>query len=118
MLRRRLYFNLGRYSDRIDRVPFVVEGVERSSAKPLTSQAQITITPSAGGRNITLERLSEERILVREPGLGTRQAVDRLFAEHGLEIEPYMKLGSSEVIKQGMMAGLGISVLSRHNLRR
>ncbi len=28
-----------------------------------------------------------------------------------------MELGSSEAIKQGVMARLGISVLSRHNLR-
>jgi DNA-binding transcriptional LysR family regulator len=28
-----------------------------------------------------------------------------------------MELGSSEAIKQAVMAGLGISVLSRHNLR-
>ena len=28
-----------------------------------------------------------------------------------------MELGGSEAIKQGVMAGLGLSVLSRHNLR-
>ncbi|NOZ10560.1 MAG: LysR family transcriptional regulator [Gammaproteobacteria bacterium] len=67
--------------------------------------------------NITLEQLSKERFLVRESGSGTRLAVDRLFAEQGLEIQPYMDLGSSEAIKQAVMAGLGISVLSRHNLR-
>jgi len=67
--------------------------------------------------SISLQRLSEERFLVREPGSGTRQAMDRLFAEHGLKIEPYMELGSSEAIKQAVMAGLGLSVLSLHNLR-
>lgn len=71
----------------------------------------------AGARSITLERLSRERFLVREPGSGTRQAVDRQFAEQGIKITPYMELGSSEAIKQGVMAGLGFSVLSRHNLR-
>jgi len=73
--------------------------------------------PLSSAHNITLEKLSQERFLVREPGSGTRQAVDRLFSEHELKITPYMELGSSEAIKQGVMAGLGLSVLSRHNLR-
>lgn len=67
--------------------------------------------------SISLQQLSEERFLVREAGSGTRLAVNRVFAEQGLEIKPYMELGSSEAIKQAVMAGLGISVLSRHNLR-
>ena len=67
--------------------------------------------------SITLEQLSKERFLVRETGSGTRLAVERLFAEQGLAVQPYMELGSSEAIKQAVMAGLGISVLSRHNLR-
>lgn len=54
---------------------------------------------------------------MREAGSGTRLAIERIFAEQGLEIQAYMELGSSEAIKQAVMAGLGISVLSRHNLR-
>ncbi len=73
--------------------------------------------PLTKNRSITLRQLSEERFLVREAGSGTRLAIERLFAEQGLEIQPYMELGSSEAIKQAVMAGLGISVLSRHNLR-
>lgn len=73
--------------------------------------------PFSAMHDISLENLTQQRFLVREPGSGTRQAVERLFAEQGLKIEPYMELGSIEAIKQGVMAGLGISVLSRHNLR-
>ncbi|WP_246499569.1 LysR family transcriptional regulator [Thiothrix unzii] len=73
--------------------------------------------PLAGERNITLERIAQERFLSREEGSGTRAARIRLFAEHGLEANVYMELGSSEAIKQAVMAGLGISVLSIHNLR-
>ena len=67
--------------------------------------------------SITLKQLSKERFLVRESGSGTRLAIERLFDEQGLKVEPYMELGSSESIKQAVMAGLGISVLSRQNLR-
>ncbi|UJS24629.1 LysR substrate-binding domain-containing protein [Thiothrix winogradskyi] len=73
--------------------------------------------PLAGEQNITLERIAQERFLSREEGSGTRAARIRLFAEHGLETNIYMELGSSEAIKQAVMAGLGISVLSLHNLR-
>ncbi len=73
--------------------------------------------PLTQSKSITLEQLSKERFLVRESGSGTRLAIDRLFAEQGLNVQTYMDLGSSEAIKQAVMAGLGISVLSKHNLR-
>lgn len=73
--------------------------------------------PLTAERDIPLERLLQERRLTREPGSGTRMAFDRLLAEHDLTFKPYMELGSSEAIKQAVMADLGISVLSLHNTR-
>jgi LysR family transcriptional regulator, low CO2-responsive transcriptional regulator len=73
--------------------------------------------PLAESREIPLEYLSHELFIEREPGSGTRLFTERLFAEQGFSIEPYMELGSSEAIKQAVMAGLGIAVLSLHNLR-
>jgi LysR family transcriptional regulator, low CO2-responsive transcriptional regulator len=72
--------------------------------------------PLCGARNIPLARLVQDRFLVREAGSGTRQAADRLLAEQGLELTPFMELGNAEAIKQGVMAGLGVSVLSRRNV--
>lgn len=72
--------------------------------------------PLAGQSDISLAQLVQERFLLREPGSGTRQAVDRLLADQGLKLTPYMVLGNAEAIKQGVMAGLGTSVLSRRNL--
>jgi len=73
--------------------------------------------PLVGQRNIPLERIAEERFISREVGSGTRAARKRLFAEHGLEAKTYMELGSGEAIKQAVMARMGISVISLHNLR-
>jgi DNA-binding transcriptional LysR family regulator len=73
--------------------------------------------PLVGQKSISLARIAEERYLSREPGSGTRAARTRLFEEHGLSAKIYMELGSSEAIKQAVMAGLGISVLSMHNIR-
>ena len=70
--------------------------------------------PLVGQVNIPLARLAKETILVREVGSGTRMAMNRCFASHDLELPAEIELGSSEAIKQGVMAGLGISVLSHH----
>ena len=72
--------------------------------------------PLANERNISLQRIAKERILVREEGSGTRMAVARVFKAHDLIVEPFMELGSTEAIKQGSMAGLGLSILSKNNL--
>lgn len=67
--------------------------------------------PLAAERNIPIERLASERFLLRESGSGTRSSTERLFAEHGLQLKPYMELGSGEAIKQAIMANLGISIV-------
>ncbi len=72
--------------------------------------------PLAGQTNVSLEQLSHERFLSREQGSGTRMVFERELVRHGLTIEPYIELGSSEAIKQGVMAGLGIGILSLHSL--
>ena len=68
-------------------------------------------------KRIPLSRLASEPFLVREQGSGTRIAVERIFAAEGLEITPFMELGSSGALKSAVMAGLGIAVLSRHSLK-
>jgi DNA-binding transcriptional LysR family regulator len=72
--------------------------------------------PLAGEKAIPLERLAEQSMLARESGSGTRMAAERLFAEHGLKMKVRMELGSNEALKQAVIGGLGISVLSRHTL--
>lgn len=64
--------------------------------------------------HIPLAQLAQESLLFREVGSGTRVAMLRCFAAHNLDIQVEMEFGSSEAIKQAMMAGLGISVLSQH----
>lgn len=72
--------------------------------------------PLAGKKRIPLAALADEPFLVREPGSGTRAALERLFAEKHFTPKVRMELGSNEVIKQAIVGGLGISVLSRHTL--
>ncbi len=53
---------------------------------------------------------------MRERGSGTRNAIERRFDENGITIRPRLELGSNEAIKQAILAGLGVSALSRHTL--
>jgi LysR family transcriptional regulator, low CO2-responsive transcriptional regulator len=73
--------------------------------------------PLANKKNIPIQELISQRFLNREIGSGTRFVFDKLLEEHGLKIEPYMELGSSEALKQAVMAGLGIAALSIHSVQ-
>lgn len=72
--------------------------------------------PLAREHDIPLLRLAVEPWLMREEGSGTRKAIERLFGEHRLTVTPRLELGSNEAIKQAVLAGLGISALSRQAL--
>ncbi|WP_204138452.1 LysR family transcriptional regulator [Halomicronema sp. CCY15110] len=72
--------------------------------------------PLVGQKNIPIKALSGEQFIMREPGSGTRQAVQSLFDEHDVEVKVRLELGSNEAIKQAIAGGLGISVLSVHTI--
>ncbi|MFM7574723.1 MAG: LysR family transcriptional regulator [Snowella sp.] len=72
--------------------------------------------PLAQEKLISLERLVEEPLIMRESGSGTRMAVESFFAENRLKMRVEMEIGSNEAIKQAIVGGLGLSILSRHSL--
>jgi DNA-binding transcriptional LysR family regulator len=73
--------------------------------------------PLARERGISLARLAQEHFIRREPGSGTRKAVQRLFDAQGITLPPHMELDDSEAIKQAVVAGFGVAFLSLHSLR-
>ena len=72
--------------------------------------------PLAQEKNIPIERIAAEPFIMREPGSGTRKAVQALFDEHKLSLKVQLDLGSNEAIKQAIAGGLGISILSLHTI--
>ena len=70
--------------------------------------------PMAGEKDIALARLANEPFLIREPGSGTRMVTLRLFEQHGLTPKIRMELCTSEAIREAILAGLGVSILSRY----
>jgi len=73
--------------------------------------------PLSKRKQLTPEELENEAFIVREPGSGTRIAMDRYFSDAGVTIHQVMEADSNETIKQAVMAGMGIGLLSLHTVR-
>ncbi len=58
--------------------------------------------------------LEREPFIVREPGSGTRAAMERYFAEMRIKPPSIMTMASNETIKQAVIANMGLSFLSLH----
>lgn len=70
--------------------------------------------PLAALKNVEPARLADERLIVREPGSGTRGAMDRYLRAHRIQALQMLEMSSNETIKQAVMADMGIAFLSEH----
>lgn len=69
--------------------------------------------PLAGQKRISKRVLARERFLIREKGSGTRAAFETFF--EGIEVNTVavgMEVASNETIKQAVIAGLGVALIS------
>ena len=69
--------------------------------------------PLLARQPITLLELSEQPLLLREVGSGTRAQLQERMEQYGYPLSARWSSSDPQVIKQAVMAGLGISVLSR-----
>ncbi len=67
-------------------------------------------------KSIPLREVAKELFLLREPGSGTRTLMLGLFAAPDLPAGRRMEIGSNETIKQAVMAGMGVALLSAHTI--
>jgi len=74
--------------------------------------------PAARPRTIT--DLAELPFIGREVGSGTRSIIETRLktAAHGSGLRVVSEMGSSEAVKEAVLAGLGVSILSVHAIRR
>jgi LysR family transcriptional regulator, low CO2-responsive transcriptional regulator len=70
--------------------------------------------PLAALPHIPPALLERESFIVREPGSGTRAAMERYFADVRIKPVSIMAMSSNETIKQAVIANMGISFLSLH----
>ncbi|MEM0912957.1 MAG: LysR family transcriptional regulator, partial [Pseudomonadota bacterium] len=122
-------FNIGNRAEIINRLQQNIDDLYIFShlpkeldidAQPLTENPLVLIAPLdhplASQTNLSWDDVRAERFLIREKGSGTRFAVERFFKQYG---EPNLRpltIASNEAIKESVVAGLGIAIISRHAL--
>jgi DNA-binding transcriptional LysR family regulator len=70
----------------------------------------------AGIPDVDLFDMRDETMLLREPESGTRMLNDEYFQKCLFTPKRKIEMGSNETIKQAVMAGMGLALLSQHTL--
>jgi DNA-binding transcriptional LysR family regulator len=91
-----------------------------TTAEPLAYHPHVLIGPVdhplRDARRFDLQELAGDTFLLREPGSGTRAVSEQVFKQHLFSPARSVTLGSNESIKQAVMAGMGVSLISLHTL--
>ena len=69
--------------------------------------------------SIKPEELQDEPFILRERGSGTRMTMESVFHDVGIHLDTMRiiaEMGSTEAIRQGIKAGVGISILSKRSV--
>ncbi|MCU0588684.1 MAG: selenium metabolism-associated LysR family transcriptional regulator [Syntrophobacteraceae bacterium] len=71
--------------------------------------------PWAGRASIRLQELEGEPFILREKGSGTRLVMQRMLEAHGFDparLNGVAEMGSTEAVRQGIKARIGVSIIS------
>ena len=89
-------------------------------AEPFALHPHVLVTsvehPFARMEQVPAQALMGEGFIMREPGSGTRAALDEYMQAQHITPRVVMQMSSNEAIKQAVMAGMGVSLLSRHTI--
>ncbi len=67
---------------------------------------------------MSISDLEEETWIVRELGSGTRMAAEKIFRHMSIAPKDVMEFGSTQLIKETVESGLGITLLSQLTIRK
>lgn len=97
----------------------IFEGVKSNknlNAKAFAESEMFIIVPIdhplANKKEVTLKELEKETWILREDGSGTRKLTDQFFINGNISPTSTMEFGSSQIIKESVQRGLGISIMS------
>jgi DNA-binding transcriptional LysR family regulator len=103
----------------------IIEGEfkhDRLTVEPFAKDLMYVVcSPShrlAKQNQVAISELTEETWIIREVGSGTREATEKMFAECFFQPGNLMEFGSTQIIKESVEAGLGISLLSYWAIRK
>src|SRR5262249_52810171 len=72
--------------------------------------------PWTGRKTVGLVDVRSEPMIVREPGSGSREALERALHEAGTSLDAFRvagEFGSTQAVKQAVRARVGITIVSR-----
>lgn len=72
--------------------------------------------PLAMSNTLKWQDIADNKFLLREPGSGSRLTIEQHLVNMGYGLPESMTMASNEAIKHGVMAGLGLAILSTHTL--
>jgi DNA-binding transcriptional LysR family regulator len=95
-------------------------------ATPIWRDELVVVAPAghrwSGRTDITFEDLAGEPVVLREPGSGTRGAFESAIAAHlgsGLgSLQIAAELGSTTAVKEAVLGGLGVGIMSTRAIVR
>ncbi len=91
-----------------------------TKAMQFAEHPQVIISSSdhalANKKNISLKELQQESFIIRESGSGTRSNMERYFTDNKFGYQTTMEASSNETIKQAVIAGMGLSFISKHTI--
>jgi DNA-binding transcriptional LysR family regulator len=89
-------------------------------AEPFAAHPHVFVAPVhhplARAGHLPAVVLREYDFIVREPGSGTRAAMEKFLQNEQVELRVIMEMASNETIKQAVMADMGLSFLSLHTI--
>ncbi|BBW96995.1 LysR family transcriptional regulator [Geobacillus sp. FSL W8-0032] len=92
------------------------------SIEPLAEDQMVVVAsprhPYAHKKKVKIEDLESATWIVREQGSGTRKATDEFFRNHRFVPSSMMEFGSTQLIKEAVEAGLGITFLSLWTIKK
>ena len=62
---------------------------------------------------ISVAALKKEKFIGFEPDIPTRKAVDKIFREAGIEVNPVMEFDNIETVKRAVEIGAGVAIVPR-----
>ncbi len=95
-------------------------------SEPLWQDRLILAVPAGhhwdGAEVVSVKDLLEAPFVMREKGSATREILGEFLSEHAgidlTQLNIVSEMGSSEAVKEAVIAGLGVSVLSLHAVKR
>lgn len=86
----------------------------------LSERLRLIVAPDhpLAGQEVEPQALAKSRFLVREHGSSTRDGQERALAAWGIADAPRCMIWTAEAAKEGVLAGLGITLISEHVVGR